>query len=106
MSYARLGPRVCSARKTGKARGFPCEQYDAPMLPAFFKTFPRGHAVLSRKLGICVSWRRYDRYGDCDEKPDGEILALLREQAWARRQETSVHTIKNPKIYGLLLYDH
>lgn len=72
--------RVCSPRKTGKARGYLHELYCAPMLVAFFKAFPR-HAVLSRKLGICFWDKQYDNYGDCEEKTDGEILAMLREQA-------------------------
>jgi len=51
------------------------------MLVAFFKAFPRRHAVLSRKLGICTGDRPHDNYGDCEEKPDAEILAMLKVQA-------------------------
>ncbi len=77
----RLLPiRVCSARKTAVARGFLHELYDAPMLKAFFTAFPE-HALLSRKLGICLWNELYQNYGDCDEKPDAEILAMLQEQA-------------------------
>lgn len=72
--------RICSPRKTNVPFGYLHEIYDAPMLKAFFNAFSE-YALLSRKLGICVSRKRYDNYGDCDEKPDPQILAILRDQA-------------------------
>ena len=57
------------------------EIYTCHMLQAFFKAFDAtGYAVLSRKLGICLSGNRYENYGDYDEKGDAEILAMLKEQ--------------------------
>ncbi|MBN2150017.1 MAG: hypothetical protein JW839_01095 [Candidatus Lokiarchaeota archaeon] len=74
--------RICSGRKSGVGRGFLHEIYTGHMLQAFFKAFERhGYAVLSRKLGICLSNEKHENYGDWEEKGDEQILAMLREQA-------------------------
>ena len=74
--------RVCSGRKSGVKAGFLAEIYTEHMLQAFFKAFDRhGYAVLSRKLGICLSGEKHENYGDWEEKGDEQILAMLREQA-------------------------
>jgi hypothetical protein len=74
--------RICSGRKSDVREGFLNEIYTEHMLQAFFKAFDRhGYAVLSRKLGICLSGERHENYGDWEEKGDAQILAMLLEQA-------------------------
>ncbi|MEX2715086.1 MAG: hypothetical protein Q6370_002175 [Candidatus Sigynarchaeota archaeon] len=74
--------RICSGLKSCVKSGFLNEIYIEHMLQAFFKAFDRhGYAVLSRKLGICLSNERHENYGDWEEKGDAQLLAMLREQA-------------------------
>jgi hypothetical protein len=83
--------RICSPRKSSVASpAFLPEIYLDHMLQAFFKTFDtHGFAVLSRKNGICLSSHRTENYGDWEEKDDGQIRAMLKEQA------------KNPELAGI-----
>lgn len=73
--------RICSFNKTGITRGYLKDHYNSDMLVYFFKKFPRRHAILSRKYGICVSWKQYDAYDSVEMLPDAELLELLRSQA-------------------------
>ncbi|NMC08139.1 MAG: hypothetical protein GYA24_23235 [Candidatus Lokiarchaeota archaeon] len=74
--------RICSSHKSDVKVGLLNEIYTEHMLRAFFKAFDRqGYAVLSRKLGICLSSERHENYGDWEEKGDAQILAMLTEQA-------------------------
>ncbi|NMC08378.1 MAG: hypothetical protein GYA24_24435 [Candidatus Lokiarchaeota archaeon] len=79
---AFLPIRICSAHKSDVPAGLLSEIYTEHMLQAFFKAFDRhGYAVLSRKLGICLSTERHENYGDWEEKDDDQIRAMLKEQA-------------------------
>ncbi|NMC06731.1 MAG: hypothetical protein GYA24_16055, partial [Candidatus Lokiarchaeota archaeon] len=74
--------RICSAHKSDVTAGLLSEIYTEHMLKAFFAAFERhGYAVLSRKLGICLSTERHENYGDWEEKSDDQIRAMLKEQA-------------------------
>ncbi len=79
---ATIPIRICSSRKSDVKAGLLSEIYTEHMLRAFFAAFERhGYAVLSRKLGICLSSERHENYGNWEEKDDAQILAMLREQA-------------------------
>ena len=65
--------RICSGRKSGVKAGSLAEIYTEHMLQAFFKAFDRhGYAVLSRKLGICLSGETHENYGDSEAERDGD----------------------------------
>jgi hypothetical protein len=95
--------RVCSPEKASIARGYLHEIYTTRMLQAFFKVFKAtGYAVLSRKLGICLSDRQYDNYGDF-EMINGDLLDLLKTQAPYYKDVVFVYWNHRPMVHDLYI---